>query len=176
MHPSPPPECNRMRSGFRRVALAMPLFLLLSACISPNAGARENPMLVLLKNSVYGSACGLLLGGVLTLVVDKDNRGDMVRWGVVIGTFSGFGYGIYDLSAGSGYEEFTRRTRQVDSSHLAARYTGHYMKDPGYAPESVIIPLRLDRALGRSPVASEGWESGQLTAMPGNHLIAAGRN
>ncbi len=176
MYPSPPPGCNRMRSGFRPVALALPLVLLFSACISSQAVARQNPMLLLLKNSVYGSACGLLLGGVLTLVMDKDNRGDVVRWGVVVGTFSGFGYGIYELSAGSGYEEFTRRTRPVDSSHLAARYTGHYTEEPGYAPESVTIPLRLNRALGRSPVASADQEIGQLPARPGNHLIAAGRN
>jgi hypothetical protein len=41
---------------------------------------------------------GLVLGGVLTLVVDDEDRDDVVRWGVVIGTFGGFGFGIYEAT------------------------------------------------------------------------------
>lgn len=56
----------------------------------------------IITNTAYGLACGLVLGGVLTLVVDKDDRGDVLRWGVVIGTFSGFSYGVYTASRDSG--------------------------------------------------------------------------
>ncbi len=52
------------------------------------------------RNTVLGGVTGLVLGGTLTLVVDEDQRDDVVRWGVVIGTFGGFGLGIWAASRG----------------------------------------------------------------------------
>jgi hypothetical protein len=59
-------------------------------------------MLTVTKNTLYGALTGLVLGGTLTLVVDEEKRDDVVRWGVVIGTFGGFGYGLYAASSGDG--------------------------------------------------------------------------
>ena len=47
---------------------------------------------------MYGAATGLLLGGVTALVVDSNDRGDAIRWGIVLGTFGGFAYGVYKVS------------------------------------------------------------------------------
>jgi hypothetical protein len=57
------------------------------------AGAAE-PILTVLKNTLLGGATGLLLGGTATLVTDDEHRADVVRWGVVIGTFGGFALGV----------------------------------------------------------------------------------
>lgn len=68
----------------------------------PRAASAESDIKVILTDSLYGAAAGALLGGVLMLVVDKDNRDDTLRWGIVLGTFSGFAYGIYETSGDSG--------------------------------------------------------------------------
>jgi len=64
------------------------------------AGASDEGMVSIGKNAVYGALTGLLLGGVVALVSDEDSRGDAIRWGVVIGTFGGVAYGIYEVSTG----------------------------------------------------------------------------
>ncbi len=64
------------------------------------ARADDKGMASIGKNAIYGALTGLLLGGVVALVSDKDSRDDAVRWGVVIGTFGGVMYGIYDVSKG----------------------------------------------------------------------------
>jgi hypothetical protein len=50
-------------------------------------------MLTILKNTLLGSVTGLVLGGTLSLVAGEDHQGDVVRWGVVVGTFGGFALG-----------------------------------------------------------------------------------
>lgn len=158
---------NRIRFMLRKIALVLLPFLMISACSAGRSLARENPMLVLLKNAVYGSACGLLLGGVLTLVVDSDDRGDVVRWGIVVGTFSGFGYGIYELSSGGGgYEEFTGRVRPDIPDPLACVSGRPDATVSGYSVENVAVPLSAGRALGRFAVRPECPEDGQMESGP----------
>ncbi|MFN0151356.1 MAG: hypothetical protein ACKVU1_11695 [bacterium] len=64
------------------------------------AHAGDKGMASIGKNAIYGALTGLLLGGVVALVSDEDSRDDAIRWGVVIGTFGGVAYGIYDVSKG----------------------------------------------------------------------------
>ena len=85
---------------------------------SPAQAAGER-ILTVAKDAVYGGATGLLLGGVLTLVVPTEKRDDVVRWGVVVGTFAGFGYGLYE---GHGRkDEFSERVRARADARLRAR-------------------------------------------------------
>jgi hypothetical protein len=104
-------------------------------------------MLTIMKNTLYGSVTGLILGGTLTLVVDKEDRDDVVRWGVVIGTFSGFAYGVY--AAQMGEEDLLGRL-------APAPRTVRRLRDGPLA-------VRLDPLLTRWPPVGAGlerWEEG----------------
>jgi hypothetical protein len=84
--------------------------------LRPHPASAENAIKTIVTDALYGGAAGLLLGGVLMLVVDKDNRDDTLRWGAVIGTFAGFAYGIYETQHGSGeYSELLRRHHRLGS-------------------------------------------------------------
>lgn len=75
--------------------------LVATATVIPQHTARaQDDILLIGKSALYGAATGLLLGGVTALVVDSNDRGDAVRWGIVLGTFGGFAYGIYKVSRG----------------------------------------------------------------------------
>ena len=88
--------------AIRRIGSALSLALVLTLAQSPMAPARaqdsSNDLLVIAKSSLFGGLVGLVLGGVTALVVDSDDRDDAVRWGIVLGTFGGFGYGVYAVS------------------------------------------------------------------------------
>ena len=96
-----------LRIGLALVLLTFVATLIPSAYGPPSAEAAENKILTVTKDAVFGAAAGLLLGGVLMLVVHEGHRGDVVRWGVVVGTFGGFGYGIYEVSRDK--DEFSRK-------------------------------------------------------------------
>jgi hypothetical protein len=69
--------------------------LLLSALILlPGPAGAAEPVVTVLKNTLLGGVTGLLLGGTVSLVTDKDHRGDVVRWGFVLGTLGGFVLGV----------------------------------------------------------------------------------
>jgi len=93
--------------SFRRTVLALVILSLLvpGGLAQPRRAVAEEKLKTLLIVALYGGAAGLLLGGVLTLVVDKDNRDDALRWGIVVGTFAGFAYGVYEIRGGS--DEFS---------------------------------------------------------------------
>jgi hypothetical protein len=84
---------------------------LLAALLAPGGLAKprtaeaRDAVQTILIDTLYGGAAGLLLGGVLMLVVDENSRDDTLRWGVVLGTFSGFGYGVYEVQ--KGLEEYS---------------------------------------------------------------------
>jgi hypothetical protein len=67
--------------------------LLLLVAGLPRPAAAEEPLLTVMKNTLLGAATGLILGGTLTLVVEDDSRSEVIRWGVVVGTFGGFALG-----------------------------------------------------------------------------------
>ncbi len=110
MRPNAPDDHRRTRArendGGRRsranraAILTRGLALALVVTLLPVASARaSDPLLTILKGTLLGSLTGLVLGGTLTLVVDDESRSDTVRWGVVIGTFAGFGTGVWQAVA-----------------------------------------------------------------------------
>jgi hypothetical protein len=67
--------------------------------IPTSSAAQSNDRLVTIaKDTLYGGLIGLVLGGTLTLVVDEEDRDDVVRWGVVIGVFGGFAFGVWEAT------------------------------------------------------------------------------
>jgi hypothetical protein len=83
-----------------RTRLVCILILLLAL---PRSAAAADPLLTVTKDTLLGAVTGLVLGGTLTLVIDDEGkRSETVRWGVVIGTFAGFGFGIYHATRGDG--------------------------------------------------------------------------
>lgn len=96
---------------FRRIGCALALALALTFAqtpIAPMARAQDssNDLLVIAKTSLLGGLLGLVLGGVTALVVDSDKRDDSVRWGIVLGTFAGFGYGVYTVTTDQDGDDF----------------------------------------------------------------------
>ena len=83
------PRCRPPASALSRAGLTLLLLLLVA-----RPGHAAEPLLTVSKNMLLGGATGLVLGGTLTLVVAEDERSDVVRWGAVIGTFSGFTLGV----------------------------------------------------------------------------------
>lgn len=105
--------------AIRRTGSALALALALTLAQSPMAPARaqdsSNDLLVIAKSSLLGGLVGLVLGGVTALVVDSDDRDDAVRWGIVLGTFGGFAYGVYTVSTGADDDFFGARTPDASS-------------------------------------------------------------
>jgi hypothetical protein len=85
----------RSRSLSRRCRAGLLRALLLSALILlPGPARAADPVITVLKNTLLGGVTGLILGGTVSLVTDKDHRGDVVRWGFVLGTIGGFALGV----------------------------------------------------------------------------------
>jgi hypothetical protein len=97
--PIPDKPCSFRSTTLRLCVIGS---VLLGAAAVPPTGAlqaaQENAILSITKNALYGGAAGMLLGGVTALVVHEGSRDDAIRWGIVLGTFGGFAYGIYDQS------------------------------------------------------------------------------
>lgn len=76
--------------------------------VAPTARAQDssNDLLTIAKSALFGGLVGLVLGGVTALVVDSDKRDDSVRWGIVLGTFGGFAYGVYSVTTGQEDDDF----------------------------------------------------------------------
>lgn len=94
-----------MRSVDRGRTLVL---LLLGIClfVRPAPARAEDDILTIGKSALYGAATGLLLGAATALVVDSGDRDDAIRWGIVIGTFGGFGYGVYKVSREEDEDDF----------------------------------------------------------------------
>jgi hypothetical protein len=77
--------------------------LLLCACapafaaVNVNRHGDENPMVEIARSTMYGALAGTLVGGALALASDAHD-GSAVKWGFVVGTFVGAGYGFYSVS------------------------------------------------------------------------------
>lgn len=110
---------RRLRKMLARLLRMAPLVLAGGLTTSPARAGGER-ILAVAENAIYGGATGLLLGGVLTLVVNADNRGDVVRWGVVAGTFVGFGYGLYDARGTK--DEFSELVRNRADARRQSRH------------------------------------------------------
>jgi hypothetical protein len=122
---------RRPQKRLARFLQVAPLALAGGLAVSP-ARAGSERILAVAESALYGGATGLLLGGVLTLVVKPDNRDDVVRWGVVAGTFLGFGYGLYDArGAKEGFSELVRA--RADARRLSGQVA---RSEAGIAPGS----------------------------------------
>ena len=130
----------------RIVAGSVALFVALAAPGAPlspaPARAEGEGFKTIITNTGYGLACGLVLGGVLTLVVDSDDRGDVLRWGVVLGAFTGFGYGVYSATRDSGLFSAVPRRDGDDLFAMGAPMDVRSMGAPGAGSASPAPPAR----------------------------------
>jgi hypothetical protein len=85
-----------------RVVVAA-LLLCMAAAVASSAQVKverigeENPMITIAKSVLWGGLAGLVLGGAVALVAEK-NEDNIVKWFFVGGTFTGLGYGIYHVA------------------------------------------------------------------------------
>lgn len=107
-------------------AVGLTLALIAALCFRPPVGlltpARANGIETIAKDTIYGAGTGLFLGAVTSLVVKEGKRDETIKWGLVLGTFAGFGYGLYELS-GNGFSAVPAPTQEshafVDAAHPA---------------------------------------------------------
>lgn len=57
----------------------------------------ENPMVEIARSVMWGAVAGFVVGGAVALAA-KDDSGESLRWGIVIGTGAGLAAGIYFVS------------------------------------------------------------------------------
>lgn len=57
----------------------------------------ENPMVEIARSVMWGAVAGFVVGGAIALAA-KDDSGESLRWGIVIGTGAGLAAGIYFVS------------------------------------------------------------------------------
>ena len=57
----------------------------------------ENPMVEIARSVMWGAVAGLVVGGAIALAA-KDDSGESLRWGIVVGTGAGLAAGIYFVS------------------------------------------------------------------------------
>jgi hypothetical protein len=65
-----------------------------SGGVSINRSGDENPVMEVAKSAMWGALAGLVVGSAIALAA-KDDTGESIRWGIVVGTFAGLGAGIY---------------------------------------------------------------------------------
>jgi hypothetical protein len=58
----------------------------------------ENPMVEIARSTLYGGLAGTLVGGALALASDAKDA-TAVKWGFVVGTLFGAGYGFYTVTS-----------------------------------------------------------------------------
>lgn len=75
--------------------IVLAIALLQTILVPPaDADGREDRLLSITKTTVYGALLGGILGFTSALVVRDGYEDDAVRWGIVLGAFGGFAYGI----------------------------------------------------------------------------------
>jgi hypothetical protein len=79
------------------------------------AGSSERRLLSITKTTVYGAILGGILGLASALVVRDGYEDDAIRWGVAVGTFSGFLYGAFSHEES---DEFSLETRRVPGGFM----------------------------------------------------------
>jgi len=120
-----------MRCALLAALLSVPLARPAAAQVIETRQGDSNPMVSVFKSTIYGGGAGTLLGLAIAVADDGDNA-EPVRWGFVVGTFFGFGYGIYHVS--------TRPEPQALLEHGAH---GWAMAPPDLAPDGKGARVRL---------------------------------
>jgi len=88
---------RRMVSSLLAAALlcaALPV----RAAINVERRGDENPMVEIARSTMYGALAGTLVGSAFALASDAKDA-SAVKWGFVVGTFFGAGYGFYSVSS-----------------------------------------------------------------------------
>jgi len=67
------------------------------AAVNVERRGDENPMVEVARSTMYGALAGTLIGSALALASDS-NGGSAVKWGFVVGTFAGAGFGLYTVA------------------------------------------------------------------------------
>ena len=57
----------------------------------------ENPMVEIARSVMWGAVAGFVVGGAIALAA-KDDSGESIRWGIVVGTGAGLAAGVYFVS------------------------------------------------------------------------------
>lgn len=57
----------------------------------------ENPMVEIARSVMWGAVAGFVVGGAIALAA-KDDSGESLRWGIVVGTGVGLAAGVYFVS------------------------------------------------------------------------------
>lgn len=68
------------------------------AAVNVERTGSENPMVEVTRSILYGGLAGLMMGGAIALATESDNAGDIIRWGIVTGTFVGLGFGLHHVT------------------------------------------------------------------------------
>lgn len=131
----------------RRLA-ALRVAALVTACalVAPVAPARADAIVEVAKNTLYGAATGFVLGAATSLVMEKGDKNDAVRWGIVIGTFGGFLYGVYEVTRND--YSYVPPDEELDPL-VAAWGQSRWPDAPLVAspsPAALPLPVRLDLA------------------------------
>ena len=86
-----------MRVMILAVLLCVTTVVASSAQVTIHREGEENPVVTIAKSVMWGGLAGLVLGGAVALVAEK-NEDDIIKWFFVGGTFGGLGFGIYHVS------------------------------------------------------------------------------
>lgn len=111
------------------------------------ASADDSTIIQISKSTVYGGLLGLLLGSAVAIVVEED-RDEPIRWGLVIGVFGGFAYGVY--AASTGRDDFFLRE---GSSPETGRFLLPRGQAEAFAPYREATPLRAAARAEFTPFA-----------------------
>lgn len=107
------------------VIVLLVLAMLSGSTVTPaRASLSDEKLQEITRTTIYGAVLGGLLGLASALVVDKDYRDDAVRWGVALGSFGGFAFGVAS-SGDDDLDDFSfnldrRRPGRADSNGVGA--------------------------------------------------------
>jgi len=68
--------------------------VLASGSVEISRNGSENPMVEIARSVMWGAVAGFVVGGAIALAA-KDDSGESLRWGIVLGTGAGLAAGIY---------------------------------------------------------------------------------
>jgi hypothetical protein len=71
--------------------------VLASGNVEISRNGSENPMVEIARSVMWGAVAGFIVGGAIALAA-KDDSGESLRWGIVIGTGAGLAAGVYFVS------------------------------------------------------------------------------
>ncbi len=88
-----------VRGSLPRIAAITLIVSCAAGAFAPpcRAEATEDRLESLTKATIYGALLGGLLGLTSALVVKDSSRDDVIRWGIALGAFTGFAYGVYSI-------------------------------------------------------------------------------